>query len=245
MAVRHGWQDLDSIMDGLKGAAVAAATAGVSEVYAEAKDELRQAAPVGKTKRTVHFADPRISGGRVRPGGRTKRTVNFAYPNVDIVSAGDVAHVTFEAEAVMAPQGVYHDDAGATRTVRAHPPLKKLGWINEGTGAGVWKVSSTSFVGGKHRGWIGRSLARQFNVGARMNRAFAQQFTAGGQIRPQPALILTSGFRDMSGKGDWFNSHQTRGKVKDLALRSRWEAASRRALGQWLRVARRAATRFG
>jgi len=243
MTLRFGWQDLDSIMEGLKGAAVASAVAGVSEIYADAKDELRQNAPVGEVKRTVHFANPSIAGGTVRPGGRTRRTVNFAYPDVDIVGAGDVAHVTFTAEALMAPQGIYQNDAGKTRTVRARPPLKKLGWMNGSEGG--WRSSSTSTVGGKHRGWIERSMAKQFNAGSRMGRAFAQQFTGWGRIRPHPALILTSGFRDVSGKGDWFGSHQKRAKVKDLALRSRWEAASRRALGQWIRVARRAATRFG
>ena len=210
-------------MNGLKGAAVAASVAGASELYADAKDELRGNAPVGETKRTVHHANPQIPGGIVRPGGRTKRTVNFAYPDIDVVGAGDIAKVTFSAEALMAPQGVYQNDAAKVRGIRPSPPLKRLGWMDGERG--VWMASTTAVVGGQHRGWIERSLSKNFQAGNRMARAFAQQFTAGGDIRPQPALILTRGFRDLSGKGDWFSAHQPRGKVKDLALRSRWEAA--------------------
>jgi hypothetical protein len=244
LVLRNGFQDLDSIIDGLMGAAVAASIAGVSESFNSAKTSLQRGAPVGKTKRSVHYGDPQIPGGRVRKGGRTKSTINFAYPDVDVTKFGDLAKVTIDAQAVMAPQGVYQNDPASIQIVRPRAPLKRLGWILSGN-KGIWPISALVVSGGQHRGWIERALERRVSVGLRMASAFSRQFTSGGQISPRPSLILDRPFIDTGSTGAWYGSTQPRSKMKDLALRRRWQAASRRSVGSWRRQVISAIGRFG
>lgn len=238
-----GWQDLDSILDGLAGAAVAASIAGASEILDGTKNAVQQAAPVGKRKRTVHFANPRIAGGRTREAGRTRDTVNFAYPDIDVTKLGDRVLLEVQADIVMAPQGIYQNDPGKIVTVRPRRPLKRLGWLI-GPSRGIWPLSAVTKAGGGHVGWLDAALNTRTFAASRMRAAFAQQFTSGGQIRPQSALVLTRPFIDTSSAGSWFGSTQPRSKVRDLALRRRWQAASSRAAGQWRRAVERAIGRF-
>jgi hypothetical protein len=240
----NGWQDLDSIVRALGGAAVAASIAGASEVYEEVKDRVKQDAPVGKNERTVHFANPRIPGGRRRTGGRTRDTVSLAYPDIDIIPAGDKILMNIKADVVMAPQGIYQNDPGKIVTTRPKPPLKRLGWIVSGN-RGIWPLSAVTRAGGGHRGWLDRALLVRTFPNARMEGAWAAQFTSGGIIRPRAARILDRPFVATASTGSWFGSKQSRNKVKDLALRRQWQAASRRAAGQWRRAYQVAIRRFG
>lgn len=226
-----GWQNLDSIMDALYGAAAASVIAGASEAFANQKQALRRAAPVGQSRKSVHFADPVISGGRIRPGGRTQGSINFSSPDIDIVKVGDGGRVAVSAQVVMAPQGFYQNDPPTPRLIRPRN-RKKLGWIGR-DGRGIWSSGEITVVGGKHVGWIERTLNSPVRIGSRMNSAWAAQFTSGGQIRIQPARILLRGFTDDSRTGDFFDPLRPRAHQSDLAYRRALQARSRRALGSW------------
>lgn len=236
-----GWQNLDSIMDGLFGAAVAASIAGASEVFDKTKGNLRNAAPVGGTKRTAHFGDPRIRGGRTREGGRTKSSITWASPDIDVVRVGDRGRIDIEATLVMAPQGFYQDGSAYARFIR--PKNKKvLAWLS-GTKAhfskGVFVV-----IAGQHQGWISNALRQPVAVGSRVQAAWSRQFTPGGNIRPRRALVVSRGFADNSRTGAWFDSAYPREHIKDMPLRRALQARARRAGSSWEFRVNRAIGRF-
>lgn len=226
----NGWQNLDSIMDALFGAAAASAIAGASEAFDNQKRALRRAAPVGQQRKSVHFANPQISGGRIRRGGRTQGSINWASPDIDITKIGDAGRVEVTATLVMAPQGFYQNDGPKPRVIR--PRHKKtLGFFLGGVG--VWPKTSFAVVGGQNKGWIDRTLSTPVRFGARMRSAWGAQFTAGGQIRVQPAHIIQRGFTDESRDGDFFDTLRPRAHQADLPYRRALQARSRRAATSW------------
>lgn len=239
-----GWVNEDAIIDGLIAAAGASVAAGVSETFDQARRSLRTNAPVGRERKSVHFAQPPIDGGSIRPGGRTRDTVGFAKPEVRALRTGDIASLSFKADIIMAPQGFYQDGSPQSHVIT---PVKQdwLGWIVGSRGGryiGFWTKKKRTTVGGKHRGWIGKALAGPFNFGGiRAQAAWAKQFPRG-RITPRITRdVLQRPFANTAARSRWFGEYGSRA---DIPKRERMYRQSRRAPDQWAREVARIPSRL-
>lgn len=229
----YGFQQKERMMRVLAGAAGAASIAGLSGMFEDVKINVRQAAPVGGVKRTVHFATRNqfgtpiasIGGGRTRKGGRTKSTVNFAYPRIDARVGFSGAFIDMEAQMVMAPQGIYQDRARERMRVSA-TNRKTLGWM-QSADRGIFVLSVNGSVGSTNNTrWLRRAMRIPVNGSARAHRSWVSQFTGGGLPRVKRAFVVVGGFRDTSGASAWFGELYP---SSDAALRKTWQQASARS----------------
>jgi len=245
MANDIGFQDLPKIGREMSAAALVAGIAGVSRGLETTKNELKDNAPVGKGK-----INPR---GNVTPGGRTKGSIGWAYPRVSIVSHGQFGAIAdVEVTAVVAPQGIYHNDGTSAQTIRPRTQgamvfLSGNQWtaigpnLKSGTGtrtAGFSRAGlRTQFIKGDSvtrpaqpaSRWMDNTADNFRPSLAASSKAFSRILSKAGR-RPSTADVSKRAFSYNPTPGAWGSGYR---HSKDQKWRNNWRSAANRAGGVW------------
>lgn len=255
MAKGTGFDDLDKIGRRMSAAALVAGIAGVAGGLEDQKNDLKAAAPVGKGKIGTR--------GHATKGGRTKSSIGYAYPRVVVIAHNEFgAAADVEVTAVMAPQGIYHNDGVAPQRIS---PKQKQAMVWYKPGQNIWFAVGPRLKSGfgtdRNPGYSRAGMGTQFVQGGAVTKGaqpgskwidkvadkFFPSIVASeisfGRImnkkhqRATGADVPKRAFEYNAPSGAWGSGYSA---SNDQRLRNNWRSAANRAGSVWANQVRAA-----